>query len=163
MSTAAEPVRRSWRRTLPLLAAAGLPALLGTAALVAALGGLAGFHPFWPTQTMTLSEAVALGDGAAVTILIEGGADPNARSEVGAGAIGNDSPLQLTPLEASISLGEIEIFRQLVKAGADVRGAQGVRIACLARLRGAPQILADLAERGARVDAAACEGVALPY
>jgi hypothetical protein len=38
---------------------------------------IAGAHPFWHHESLTLSEAAALRDGAEIVRLVESGHDPN--------------------------------------------------------------------------------------
>src|SRR5687768_15641402 len=84
----------SMRTIAPPRGAARLVAWLPAAALLAPAGvfllatiimlgmGLAGHHPFWRVEDVTLSEAAGTRDDAQALRLIMGGADPNGRYPV---------------------------------------------------------------------------------
>ena len=99
-------------------ASAALPAVLLAAATVAWLAMAAfGAHPFWPSESMTLSEAAALRDGGEVARLLAAGVDPNGRYSIRGGFLYSD-PVMLTPVEAALAADRPEIVAILVHAGA---------------------------------------------
>ena len=104
------------RRAL-LLAAAGPPIVLTVARLVMLVAGLAGAHPFWRFEPMTLSEAAALHDGGEVARLLAEGQDPNGTYPVRAGYLSSE-PALLTPVAAALAARRGEIVDLLLDAGA---------------------------------------------
>lgn len=117
-----------------LVAAAGAPALLAvcmeTMTLVQAA---AGSHPGWPDLRLNLSEATAVRDTAEVVRLLDDGADPNARYAVRPGLVDNSEPVNVTPLEAAISIRRAELVSLLLKRGVRVSDADWTRLRCVAR------------------------------
>jgi hypothetical protein len=99
-------------------ASAALPAVLLAAATVTWLAAAAfGAHPFWPSESLTLSEAAALRDGGEVARLLATGVDPNGRYSIRGGFLYKD-PVVLTPVEAALAADRPEIVAILVHAGA---------------------------------------------
>ena len=117
-----------------LAAAAGAPALLvvclETVTLVQAA---AGAHPRWPDVRLNLSEATAVRDTAEVVRLLDDGTDPNARYAVRPGLVDNSETVNITPIEAAISIRRSELVSLLLKRGVRVGAADWTRLRCVAR------------------------------
>jgi truncated hemoglobin YjbI len=95
-----------------------------------------------------LHDAAAAGDPDSVTLLLELGADPNARDR------GDHTPLYTLANECLLA-DAVPIVPALVRAGADVNAADGVTRATplhMAARRGAVAIAAALLEAGADLD-----------
>ena len=93
------------------------PVLVAAVGVVLIVLGWFGSNPFWPTTTLTMSEAAALRDQAAIVLLVEQGANPNVKYPVRAGLLG-DGDTYATPMEAAIYEDRSEIVRLLVSRGA---------------------------------------------
>jgi hypothetical protein len=104
------------RRTL-LIAAAGPPIVLAVLRLAMLVASVAGAHPFWQWEPLTLSEAAALHDGGEVARLIAEGHDPNGEYPVRAGVLTSE-PMLLTPIAAAMAARRGEIVDLLMDAGA---------------------------------------------
>ena len=101
---------------LALLVAAPAVVLAAIGIVLIVLGWL-GRNPFWPTTTVTMAEAAALRDQAAIVLLVEQGANPDVKYAVRAGLLG-DRDTYATPMEAAIHEDRSEIVRLLVSSGA---------------------------------------------
>ena len=89
-------------------------------AIVVVLGWVVGFHPFWPTPELTLSEAAAIRDAGELYRLLEyEKQDPNRPWRIRAGMLSGDE-VQMLPLEAAVAIGRSEIVRILLEHGATV-------------------------------------------
>ena len=113
------------RRAL-LIAAAGPALVLTVMRLVMLIAGIAGAHPFWQFEPLTLSEAAALHDGGEVARLIAEGHDPNGTYSVRAGYLTSE-PAMLTPVAAAMAARRGEIVDILLDAGARLPPPAGAK------------------------------------
>jgi ankyrin repeat protein len=122
------------RWSMALAVAAGAPACLVVCmealALVQAASGV---DPRWPDMQPNLSEATAVRDTAEVVRLLDDGADPNARYPVRPGLVDNNEPVNVTPLEAAISIRRSELVSLLLMRGVRVNADDWTRLRCVAR------------------------------
>lgn len=112
-----EPFSGTSRSSRSLYATAAAPpvALALTALLLAT--GLPGVRSaFWHVEPVNVAEAAALRDLARVRLLVEEGADPNARLLVRAGILGSE-PREMTPLEAARETGASGTIDLLLELG----------------------------------------------
>ena len=97
-----------------------LPGLVAAGLVVCVLLAQA----LWPRlidgSSLTLPEAVGLGDPADVIRLLRHGADPNARDRLRGRVIGNKGNFRMTPLEAAAAGGSAAMLPLLVQAGARI-------------------------------------------
>jgi hypothetical protein len=102
------------------------------AALAAALVSAAfGENPIWRDDELTLSEAIAAGADADLVRLLGMGADVNATYDVRPGLLG-ERPARVTPLEAAVLVGSVDIADRLLARGATVDAATWNRLRCAA-------------------------------
>ena len=123
------------------LVAVGAPSVLLAAGLALALL-LAGFgrNPIWPTQQLTLSEAIATVDDAEIARLMSGGVDLDARYGVRAGLLA-DQPISVTPLEAAVLAGRADLFERLIRGGASIDATEWSRLRCLSTANDVSDVL----------------------
>src|SRR5688572_14966585 len=155
MMPAAEP------RRLLVLALAGPSLVLLVAAGVILSAALGGYEPLAGPEDLTLAEAAAIRDEAEVLRLIRAGADPDAPAIVRRGIL-NDPGYLLTPLEAAVAAGHVEVVQLLVRNGAVIDGRNFPILSCLAQEHGETEILSFLNQRapaGVTVD---CADVRVP-
>jgi ankyrin repeat protein len=117
---------RTW-----LAVCAGAPALVLSAALATVL---IGEPPMWSGGALTVSEAAALRDQAAVVRLVSHGVDPNAPASVRAPILGR-LEVRMTPLEAATAAGHVRVLELLVSLGAVVHQGNYASLWCLAEGR----------------------------
>lgn len=123
--------------------ALAVPPLVVTFALAfIACAEMLGAHPLTMGAPRSVSEAIAMRDGAAAARFIEEGADAQAIGLVRAGVL-DDRPLLLTPLEAAVLADATGMIDFLVARGADVPN----ELPCLAADVGARAVRARLGER----------------
>jgi hypothetical protein len=117
------PNQAESRSVHPLLGAAlVVPQVLAMALSVAVVAAwLVGADLFWPLPDVTLSEAVVTRDYAEIVRLIGSGADANRPSHVRADML-NGAEHTMTPLEAAVGTGVIELVQLLLRHGASVPG-----------------------------------------
>lgn len=121
------------------IAVAAPPAAACAVALLLLAGWAVGWHPFWPTPDVTLSEAAAVRDDAEVVRLIEQGHDPSRRWAVRSGIIDGDGHL-LTPLEAAVMIRRLQTVELLLREGAVLTAEQRNALIELADAHSAPDI-----------------------
>ena len=142
-------------RTTVLLAGAAPLRFAACSGMLLAAAAL-GYEPLWqPPPPVTLTHAAYVADLVTASRMIEQGTDPNA---VGVVAI-NAHKVRLTPLEAGVESGDLDIVTLLVKMGARVDESNRLRLACLAEAVGASDIASYLRGAGNAVD---CRGATLP-
>ena len=125
--------RALWAAAAPLSLAVAIAAML--------LAALLGAHPMWETPTLNMSEAAAARDVATVALLLERGEDPKERRLIAAPFL-EDAGSELTPLEAAVSAGRLEVVHLLMARGTAVDTAARVRLACRAAERGYADVAA---------------------
>ena len=103
--------------TLPAKLAAAPVLLLALACAVWLAMALAGAHPFWRIEELTLSEAAALRDAGEVARLAAAGHDVNRAYRVRGGFLRSET-VRLTPLEAAKLADRPEITALLRELGA---------------------------------------------
>ncbi|MBI4886438.1 MAG: hypothetical protein HY824_05060 [Acidobacteria bacterium] len=128
-------------RACPVVLAAPVVAGLALLAAIvvserASLGWLA-----QPDPRFNLAEAAGIGRAAPVVERIRRGADPNGVYSVRRGLIRTDEDLMLTPLEAAVMSGELEIVRLLEANGAQRDGRLTARLVELAAARRADDVV----------------------
>lgn len=145
-------------------AAAAVPGLAYVALTVALLAtSHLASTPLWPIHDLTLSEAAALRDGAAVVRLVQFGKDPNTAWRVRAGILG-PADRDLLPMEAAIGAKRLEIVELLLASGATIEPELRHRLTCLARIRDAGDITEYLQRKApAGWSPSACDGVRAPW
>ncbi len=136
------------------------PLLFGLLVAVLLLGSMAGWHPLWPMNQVTLSEAVALRDIPTTLALISQGHDPNAAYDVRQELLASRI-VRVTPLEAAVTTREPYVMQTLIDNGARIDDANRTGLVCLARRTNAPEIEAQLLEQSTTsID---CANVTLPW
>ena len=95
---------------------------------------------------MSLAEAAALRDAGDVARQLAAGADPNAVFPVRGGVL-DALPMRVTPLEAAVEARRAEIVSLLLARGAKPADIEWIRLSCLARERGAPDVELELQQR----------------
>lgn len=135
-------------RGVTLVACAVAPAIVLVCVELGVLSWTAmGGQPRWPDEQLTLSEAAAVRDEAEVVRLVNGGQDPNARYRVRVGLVDNGREVQLTPLEAAVSIRRPEMVDLLFLHGVRASGDDWRRLRCVADAFGDRDLVAAL-ERG---------------
>lgn len=104
-------------------------------------------------RAITLGGSLKTGNFPTIKMLLDHGADPNARA----------AGLADTPLAAAVKFGEVRVVRLLLERGADANGrsAHGLPILALVAARAGPtvcEVAALLLSAGADVDAVTDEG-----
>jgi hypothetical protein len=126
------------------MAAATPPLLLACAVVSMLAAGVAGRHPMWRTETLNMAEAAAARDVATIAMLLDRGEDPNATRHLRA-VLFDGMARDLTPLEAGVAAGRLEVVHLLLARGALVDDARRVALACDALHRGYRDVAAFLA------------------
>jgi hypothetical protein len=103
--------------------------------------GLAAAHrsSLWREETLNPAEAMARGDYGQALRLIRQGDDPNGRYRV-SGESSADPVLTITPLEAAVRRGDVEMVQVMFDHGALADDAERRRLSCLALTREAEEI-----------------------
>ena len=127
-------------RSTTLAAIAALPPIvLAVATLAMLVAGMAGQHPMWRPETLNMTEAAAARDVATIAASIERGQDPNARRPIAPPFL-EVVPGEMSPLEAGVIAGRLEVVHLLLTRGASVPPDRRVELACMARRRGYPDV-----------------------
>jgi hypothetical protein len=132
-------------------------------ALFAASGAMAmvrGEPIVWPSQRVTLTEAIGMHDTGEIVRQIALGADPNARYDTW-DVIKRDQHVQLTPLEAAVATREQYLFELVTAHGAMVTTENARELQCFAVQEHAREIAASLAKQFP--PPGSCHGVVLPW
>jgi len=122
--------------------------------------GSVGGNGLWPSDEVTLSEAVATRNNAEAVRLIEGGANPNQPSPVRDGLLTNGYGVTVKPIEAAVGVQRADSLRMLLANGAAVDQEELRVLRCLEEARhdsGVRELLA--AQSTAAVD---CNGLRSP-
>jgi hypothetical protein len=122
------------RPTIAIVAALP-PLLLACAVTVMLAAGAAGRHPMWRTETLNMSEAAAARDTATIAALLDRGEDPHARRPVRPPLL-DGIAVEVTPLEAGVAAGRLEVVHLLWTRGGPVDERRRVALACEALHRG---------------------------
>lgn len=117
------------------LAAAVPPLVLAGTTLAMLVAGMAGRHPMWRPETLNMTEAAAARDVATIAASIERGEDPNARRPIGPPFL-ESAPGEMTPLEAGVIAGRLEVVHLLLTRGASVVPDRRRELACVALRQG---------------------------
>jgi hypothetical protein len=145
------------RRALFTAVVAG-PALFVAASATILVMALLGYQPLWnPGADLTLVEAAYHTDRAAVSRLIDRGADPNAPGPV----IVENRRTIMTPLEAAVIGRDLELMQLLVRRGAVVNDSNRQDLACLASESGDRSIV-NYFQGSLESDATACDEISRP-
>ena len=121
-----------------------------------------GVDILWRAETVTVPEALVLGNVAEAARLLEGGADPDAPATVRAGYLLGES-VSLTPLEAAVAINRLEGFELMLDYGARIDASSWPRLYCLALRSDATIVLPKLESRGAFEALLDCGAVPLPW
>ena len=122
--------------------------------------GLAAGGGLWPSDDVTLAEAVATRNNAEALRLIQQGADPNRPARVRDGLLTNGYAIDVLPVEAAVAAQRADTLRMLLANGAIVDDRELRVLHCLEQSRhdsGVREIL----DAGA-ADEPDCTGVSLP-
>jgi hypothetical protein len=95
-----------------------------------------GGHPLWHDAELNMSEAAAARDVATVAALIERGEDPDAVRHVRQPLLEGAVQREVTPLEAAVIAGRLEVVHLLLTHGAAVPDAARLRLSCEAARSG---------------------------
>ncbi len=117
---------------------------------------------FWRIDTITVTEAAALRDPAALFQHVRAGADLNRRYPVRPRVLGGEET-SATPLEAATATGHAEIVSLLLEWGARPDADQLAVVFCLAERSRAPEIVHLLEQRSGVHPPADCGRVRLPF
>ena len=82
--------------------------------------GLAAGGGLWPSDDVTLAEAVATRNNAEALRLIDQGADPNRPGRVRNGLLTNGYAIDILPVEAAVAAQRADTLRMLLANGAIV-------------------------------------------
>src|SRR5689334_13485583 len=122
--------------------------------------GSAAGKGLWPSDEVTLSEAVATRNNAEAVRLIEKGANPNQPGYVRDGLLTNGYAVTVKPIEAAVGAQRGDSLRMLLDNGASIDQEELTVLRCLERARrdsGVSELLA--AQSTSAVD---CAGVRSP-
>jgi hypothetical protein len=114
----------------------------------------------WPSDDVTLGEAVATRNSAEALRLIEHGADPNAPSHVRDGLLTNGYDLNMKPVEAAVGAQRAESLRMLLNNGASLDEPELQVLRCLEQTRRDSGVREMLDTRS--TGEATCNGVRSP-
>lgn len=156
--TTSPPSRGALGTRVAIVLVAAPPVLLAAACLAFTVLGQFGRNPFWPLATVTVSEAAALRDRAAVAAFADAGVDLSARYAVRPELLDalDASAEQVTPVEAAILADRAEILSVLFRAGVAAPPDAVREWVCLARERRRGDALNFLVERFSPPDDLAC-------
>jgi len=137
-----------------------LAALMLPCVVLATLSAWWAIVPLWPSDNVTLSEAIATRNTGEALRLIAQGADPSAASRVRDGLLINGRDVVVTPVEAAVGAQRADALRQLLAYGARIDDRERLVLRCYEQTRrdsGVREILEVGA--GGELD---CAGVTLP-
>ena len=106
-------------------------------------GAVAGYHPLWPAEEPTVSEAILLRDLGTLHRWLERRVDLSQQYPVRPGMI-NDRALRLTPFEAVIAARRDDVLLFLRARGIHPSAQELPRLRCLAAQKEARDVLALL-------------------
>jgi hypothetical protein len=121
-------------------------------------GGFSG--GLWPSDEVTLSEAVATRNNAEALRLIELGEDPNNASHVRGGLITNGYDVTVKPVEAAVGAQRADSLRMLLANGASLDKEELLVLRCFEQTRRDSGVREILDARSS--DAVDCDGVRSP-
>jgi hypothetical protein len=105
------------------------------------LGAAFGYHPFWPADRPTVSEAIIMRDLGALIQWLDQSVDLRRRYAVRPSMIDNTQPLQLTPFEAIVAARRDDVLEFLATRGIAPQDAELHRLRCLAQAQAAVNVL----------------------
>ena len=124
------------------------------------IAGLAAGRGLWPSDEVTLAEAVATRNSAEALRLIQRGADVNRPGRVRDGLLTNGYDIDILPVEAAVAAQRADVLRMLLASGATVDDDELRILRCLEDSRHDAGIREILDARSS--GHADCAGVALP-
>ncbi len=95
-----------------------------------------GGHPLWHDAELNMSEAAAARDVATVAAMLERGEDPDAVRHVRQPLLEGAAQRDVTPLEAAVIAGRLEVVHLLLTRGAAVPESSRLRLSCEAARSG---------------------------
>jgi hypothetical protein len=116
-----------WAAAPPLV----LAAMIGGMLAVTPLAG----HPMWRTASLNMAEAAAARDVGTLAAMLERGEDPNLARTVRPPLLEGAANRHVTPLEAGVFEGRLEVVHLLLTHGARLDDGDRRRLACQARSR----------------------------
>ena len=122
--------------------------------------GSAAGKGLWPSDEVTLSEAVATRNNAEAVRLIERGANPNQPSPVRDGLLTNGYAVTVKPIEAAVGAQRADSVRMLLANGVSVDQQELRVLRCLEEARHDSGVRELLAARS--TNAVDCNGVRSP-
>ena len=125
------------------IAVAAPPALLLTIAAAMLAAAAFGYHPLWPGERPTLSEAIVMRDLGALTQWLEERPDMQRRYPVREGMV-TERALSLTPFEAIVAARRDDVLLYLRERGIEPTAAELPRLRCLAAQKEAADVLKAL-------------------
>ena len=125
------------RQARPIIAtvAAIPPVLLACAVALMLVAGIAGRHPMWRPETFNMAEAAAARDVATIAAMLDRGEDPNASRSMRPRLL-DDASKSMTPLEAAVAAGRLEVVHLLLARGAVLDPGGRIVLACAALRHG---------------------------
>ena len=122
--------------------------------------GLAAGGGLWPSDDVTLAEAVATRNNAEALRLLHQGADPNRPGRVRDGLLTNGYAIEVLPVEAAVAAQRTDTLRMLLANGATIDGRELRLLRCLEQSRHDSGVREILAARAAGEPD--CAGISLP-